>query len=139
MNVMISSQDIFDLVENGFQEPVDATTYNALSQGENDLLRDKKKKDSKTLFYIFQVVHESIFPMIEATKKSNRVWDTLQTTYQVMEKVKTTKLQMLRDFKKICMKDSENVDSIFTQVIGLVAQIKPHGDTLEERRIVEKN
>jgi len=36
------------------------------------------------------------------------------------------------------MKYSENVDSLFTHVIGLVTQIRPHGETLEERRIVEK-
>ena len=36
------------------------------------------------------------------------------------------------------MKESENVDSFFTHVIGLVTQIKSLGDTLEERRIVEK-
>ena len=36
------------------------------------------------------------------------------------------------------MKEFENVDSFFTHVIRLVAQIRSHGDTLEERRIVEK-
>ena len=56
-----------------------------------------------------------------------------------MAKVKTTKLQMLRrDFETICMKESENVDSLFTHVIRLVTQIRSHGETLEERRLVEK-
>ena len=56
-----------------------------------------------------------------------------------MEKVKTIKIQMLRrDFETICMKESENVDSFFTHLIGLVTQINYHGETLEERRIVEK-
>ena len=41
--------------------------------------------------------------------------------YQEMEKVKTTKLQMLRrDFETLCMKESETIDSFFTYVIGLV-------------------
>ena len=56
-----------------------------------------------------------------------------------MEKVKTTKLQMVRwDLETICMKESDNVDSFFTHVIGLVTQIRSHGETLEERIIVEK-
>eukprot|EP00253_Pinus_taeda_P017123 PITA_17123 len=71
--------------------------------------------------------------------KSNQAWDTLQTTYQGMEKLKTTKLQMLRrDFETLCMKESENVDSFFTHVIELVTQIRSHGETIEGRRIVEK-
>ena len=61
MNALFCSQDICDLVENGFQEPTDAKTYNALSQAKKDLLRDNRKKDSKSLFYIFQEVHEIIF------------------------------------------------------------------------------
>ena len=53
--------------------------------------------------------------------------------------MKTTKIQMLRrDFETLCTKESENIESFFTHVIGLVTQIKSHGETLEERRIVEK-
>ena len=43
-----------------------------------------------------------------------------------------------RDFETLCMKESDNIDSFFTHVIGLVTQIRSHGETLEERRIVEK-
>ena len=83
-----------------------------------DLLRDNKK-DSKALFYIFQAVHESIFPRVAVATKSKKPWDTLETSYQGMEKVKTTKLQMLRrDFGTLCMKEYDNIDSFFTQVKG---------------------
>ena len=51
--------------------------------------------------------------------------------------MKTEKLQMLRRYYEIiCMKESKNV--FFTHVIGLFTQIRSHGETLEERRIVEK-
>ena len=36
------------------------------------------------------------------------------------------------------MKEYDNIDSFFTHVIGMVTQIRSHGETLEERRIVEK-
>eukprot|EP00253_Pinus_taeda_P033405 PITA_33405 len=139
MNTLFSSQDIWDLVENDFQEPADAATYNALSQQEKDLLKNNRKKDSKGLFYIFQAVHESIFPRVAATTKSKQAWDTLQTTYQGMAKVKIAKLQMLRrDFGTLCIKESENIGLFFTHGSGLVTQIRSHGETLEEIRIVEK-
>ena len=65
--------------------------------------------------------------------------DNLKIAYQGMEKVKTTKLQLLRrDFETLYMKESDNIDSFFTHVIGIVNQIRSHGETLEERRIVEK-
>eukprot|EP00253_Pinus_taeda_P022846 PITA_22846 len=56
-----------------------------------------------------------------------------------MEKVKAAKLQMLgRDFETLSTKESDTIDSFFTQVIGLITQIRSHGEILEERRIVEK-
>eukprot|EP00253_Pinus_taeda_P024042 PITA_24042 len=117
MKALFSSQDIWDLVKNGFQEPARVATYNALSQEKRDLLRDNRKNDANALFYIFQAVHESVFPRVAATTKSKQSCDTLQTTYQGMAKVKTTKLQMLRRyFETLCMKFPENVDSFFTHV-----------------------
>jgi hypothetical protein len=56
-----------------------------------------------------------------------------------MAKVKTTKFQMLRrDFEIICMKENESIDSFYTQVIGVVNQIRSHKENLEDTRIVEK-
>jgi len=56
-----------------------------------------------------------------------------------MGKVKTAKQKMLRrDFETIYMKDNESVDSFFTQIMGLINQIRSHGETLKDRRVVEK-
>ena len=82
---------------------------------------------------------KAYFQQLQQKNNSKEEWDTLQTTYQGMEKVKTTKLQLMRRyFEVICMKDSDTIDSFFTFLIGLVTQIRSHGDTIEERRIVEK-
>jgi len=103
------------------------------------LLKSDTNKDSKSLFYLYQAEHDSIFPRIAVAKRSKDAWDTLQTAYQGMEKMKTTKLQLLRrDFETLYMKESDNIDSFFTHVIVLVTQIRSHGETLEERMIVEK-
>ena len=105
MRVLFTSHDLWELVEDGLEEPTDEQAFNALTHAEKDLLKSNRKKDSKSLFYLYQVVHESIFPRIVTTKKSNDAWDTLQTTYQGMEKVKKKKLQLMRrDFEVICMK-----------------------------------
>ena len=80
------SQDIWDLVKNGFPELANAAAYNALSHAEKDLLRDNRKKNSKYLFYIFQVVNESIFPRIVAETKLKQAWDTLQKPTKAWKK-----------------------------------------------------
>lgn len=139
MRALFCSKDLWELLENGFPELADATTYNVLTQAEKDLLKDNRKKDSKALFFILQGVHERIFPRIATTTRSRKVWDILQTTYQGMDKVKITKLKILRrEFETLYMKDNESVDSLFTHIIELVNQIRSHGETLEDKRVVEK-
>eukprot|EP00253_Pinus_taeda_P008938 PITA_08938 len=117
MKALFASQGIWELVETGYAEPADAIALAALTAAERDQLKSDKKKDAKALFLLFQSVHESVFPRIAATTKSKEAWDTLKTAYQGMEKVKTAKLQMLRrDFETLSMKESDTINSFFTQI-----------------------
>eukprot|EP00253_Pinus_taeda_P029728 PITA_29728 len=139
MKTLFASQDLWECVEDVFEEPADENEFNNLTQAEKERLKSYKKKESRALLFLYQVVHESVFPRITATKTSKEAWQTLKISYQGMEKVKTTKLQLLRrDFENLCMKESDNIDSFFRQVIGLVTQITSHGEILKERRIMEK-
>ena len=36
------------------------------------------------------------------------------------------------------MKDSENVDTFYTRVVGLINQLKYHGEHIADQRVVEK-
>eukprot|EP00253_Pinus_taeda_P036572 PITA_36572 len=139
MRALFAYQDLWELVEDGFEELADENEFNRLTQGEKDLLKSNRKKDSKALVFLYQAVDRSVFPRIAAAKTSKEARQTLKTVYQGMEKVKTAKLQLLRtDFENMNMKESDNIDSFFTHVIGLVTQMRTHGEVLEERRIVEK-
>eukprot|EP00253_Pinus_taeda_P017163 PITA_17163 len=139
MRALFACQDLWELVQDGFEEPADENEFNRLTQAEKDLLKSNRKKDSKALVFLYQAVDQSVFPRIAAAKTSKEAWQTLNTAYQGMEKVKTAKLQLLRrDFENLNMKESNNIDSFFTHVIGLVTQMRTHGEVLEKRRIVEK-
>eukprot|EP00253_Pinus_taeda_P025372 PITA_25372 len=139
MKALFACQDLWELVQDGFDEPADVNEFNRLTQGEKDLLKSNRKKDSKAFVFLYQAVDQSVFPRIAAAKTSKEAWQNLKTAYQGMEKVKTTKLQLLRrDFENLNMKESNNIDSFFTHVIGLITQMRTHGETIEERRILEK-
>jgi hypothetical protein len=56
-------------------EPTYHTSYNTLTQAENDALKDQRKKDGKTMFYIHQSMHESILPRVASEKKSKEARD----------------------------------------------------------------
>jgi hypothetical protein len=47
MKALFRGQDVWEIVENGYVEPTDQATYNALTQAEKDALKDQRKKDGK--------------------------------------------------------------------------------------------
>eukprot|EP00253_Pinus_taeda_P018397 PITA_18397 len=89
MKALFASQGIWELVEFGYAEPVDATALAPLTAAERDQLKRDRKKDAKALFFLFQLLHESIFPQIAAVTKSKEAWDILKTAYQGMEKIRS--------------------------------------------------
>jgi len=64
MKVLLSSQDIWDIVEDGYTEPADADAEAALSNAQKTVLKESRKRDKKALFLIFQGVDESTFEKI---------------------------------------------------------------------------
>ena len=81
--------------------------YNNLTQAEKGVLMERRKKDGKAMFYIHQAMHESILPRVATPNTTKKAWETLGTSYQGLDKVKTVKLHILRrDFESFSMKDT---------------------------------
>jgi len=91
MKALFRGQDVWEIVQHGYAEPADMTAYNNLTQAEKDVLRKPRKKDGKALFYIHQAMHESILPRVAAKTNAKQAWDTLETAYQGLDKVRTSK------------------------------------------------
>lgn len=85
MKTLFLSQDLWDLVENGYNEDGEGA----------DTHKDVWKRDAKDLFFIQQVVDDTIFPRIVTATRSKEAWDALQKGYQGTAKVVTIKLQTL--------------------------------------------
>ena len=58
MKTLLRSLELWDLVEYGLVEVLEPTIE------EMERLRETKKKDVKTLFIIYQAIHETIFSRI---------------------------------------------------------------------------
>ena len=48
MKALLRGQDVWDIVQNGYAEPTDQTSYNNLSQAKKDILREQGKKYGKS-------------------------------------------------------------------------------------------
>ena len=52
MKDLFRGQDVWEIVQHGYAQPVDMTTYNNLTQAQKDVLREQRKKDGKALCFI---------------------------------------------------------------------------------------
>ena len=64
MKDLFRGQDVWEIAQYGYAEPIDQMAYNNLIQTYKDAPREQRKKDGKSLFYIHQAMHESILPRI---------------------------------------------------------------------------
>lgn len=109
MRTLFKSQELWELVEEGFNDTDDEAR-----------LKENKKKDSKALFIIQQAVHEDIFPRIMNATTAKEAWLTLQKEFKGDKKVITVRLQTLRrEFETAMMNNGEIVQGYLSHILQL--------------------
>lgn len=54
MKALFRAQDMWEIIENGYVKLIDQATYNALTQAEKYVLREKRKMEKPCFTYINQ-------------------------------------------------------------------------------------
>ncbi|XP_074299618.1 uncharacterized protein LOC141630758 [Silene latifolia] len=131
MKTLFRSQELWELVETGFEDAKPA---------EPDLaLKEKRKKDVKALFILQQALDEEIFPRIASATTSKGAWDILQKEYVGDKKVVKVRLQSLRrEFETSLMNDKESVQEYLSRMTEVVQQMKAYGEEMTNEHVVGK-
>ncbi|XP_009770138.1 uncharacterized protein [Nicotiana sylvestris] len=130
IKTLFKSQELWDLVENGFLDP---------DEGHAQRLRENRKNDSKALFLIQQALDNDILPRISAAETSHEAWEFLQQEYMGDKKVIAVKLQTLhRDFETLSMKNNESVQDYMSRVSYIVNLMKSYGEIVSDEIVVAK-
>ncbi|KAG5632852.1 hypothetical protein H5410_004569 [Solanum commersonii] len=125
MKVILSSQDVWDIVDKGYTKPVDEET---LSSNEKEVLLKTRKKDQQVLTLIHQCLDDSMFEK-----------EILQNSLQEVDKVKKIKLQTLRaDFEVLKMKESESIWDFYSRLMAFVNQLRRYKEEVDDVCVVEK-
>ncbi|XP_022041412.1 uncharacterized protein LOC110943991 [Helianthus annuus] len=134
MRVLLESQDLWNIVEDGFQALGTNPSEDAIAAH-----RESTKKDRRALHIIFQSVNETVFERIAMAKTSKDAWITLHKSYRGENRVKTVKLQTLRcSFDTLKMKEGETVEDYFNRTTLIVNQLRMNEEQISEQRVVEK-
>jgi len=133
---MLGSQDAWEVVQEGFEEPQITTGY---TTAERKALRERRSKDKTILYMLYRDVNESGFEKIASASTSKEAWDTLQKVFKGADQVKQVCLLTLcGELEAMKMKESEEVSSYITRVQTVANQLKGNGQTLTDARVVEK-
>ncbi|CAJ2673367.1 unnamed protein product [Trifolium pratense] len=129
MKTFFCSQDLWDIVDEGFTIPEDLSTLNANQKKE---LKENKQKDSKALFFLQQAAEDSIFPRIMGATSAKDAWGTLKEEFQGSDKVRAIKLQTLRRSleayeQRLSRHDDNTVENAFQSKLKLRSHDKKYG------------
>ncbi|KAJ4716957.1 Retrovirus-related Pol polyprotein from transposon TNT 1-94 [Melia azedarach] len=139
MKALLGAQDVWEVVEKGYNEPRDDVAISVLTQAQRDTLKDSRKRDKKALYVIYQALDDDAFEKISNATSAKQAWDKLQTSYKGAEQVKKVRLQTLRgEFETLYMKEGESIVNYFSRIEAISNQLKRNGEKLSEVRIMEK-
>nr|KYP75006.1 Retrovirus-related Pol polyprotein from transposon TNT 1-94 [Cajanus cajan] len=136
MKALLGSQDNWDVVENGYEEPVTTEGY---TNAQLNALKVARAKDKAALYLLYRAVDESGFEKIANAKSSKEAWDILEKAKKGDERVKQVRLQTLRgELENMRMKESEGVSEFITRVETVANKLNRNGENLPSSRVVEK-
>jgi len=136
MKALLGSQDVWDIVSNGYEEPESDVTLN---HAPREALQNIRKKDRKTLTIIHQAINDNNFEKISGANTTDQAWKILKNTYKGVDRVKKVCLQKLRgDYESLHMKESESVSDYTSRLLAIVNEMKRYGETISDEQVVEK-
>ena len=136
MKALLGSQDVWDIVSNGYEEPESDA---ALNQAQREALQNTRKKDQKALTIIHQAIDDNNFEKISGATTAYQAWQILENTYKGVDRVKKVRLQKLRgDYESLHMKESESVSDYTSRLLAVVNEMKRFGETISDEQVVEK-
>ncbi|XP_077222978.1 uncharacterized protein LOC143856599 [Tasmannia lanceolata] len=99
MKALLGSQDLWDVVENGYTEPENES---ALTNAQKEALKTLRKKDKAALYLIYRALDEGTFEKVVAATTSNEAWDMLNNAFKdYFTRVLAVVNQLRRDGEKI--------------------------------------
>jgi hypothetical protein len=138
MRVLLGFQDLWEVITDGFTEPIEEEEAEYTAD-EKKALKEQRKKDKKALFLLYQGLDEPTFEKVAKATTSKQAWEILASIFKGDERVRRVRLQTLRgEFKALHMKDGESVFDYFLRLLVIVNGLKRNNEKLDDIQVIEK-
>ncbi|XP_020410264.1 uncharacterized protein LOC109946525 [Prunus persica] len=141
MCTIFKSHKLWDMVKNGYEQPVKKEDGEALTAAQKLALEENVAKDAKALGLIQNAVYGDIFPGIALKESAKEAWEILQQEFRGDKKVRSVKLQSLRrDFEYIRMQEDDSLSDYITKLqydsIAEVIEKTKHTETIGVQEVI---
>ncbi|KAL3726055.1 hypothetical protein ACJRO7_031011 [Eucalyptus globulus] len=136
MTAFLEGHDLWEAVEDDYEvTPLpNNLTLNQIKYHKERITRKAKAKSC-----MYAAVSPTIFTRIMRCDSAKAIWDFLKDEYEGDEKIRGMKvLNLLREFERQQMKDSESVKEYFDRLVGIAEKIRVLGTDLKDERLVRK-
>ena len=90
-------------------------------------------------YLLYQGFDDSTFEKVTKASTSKAAWDTLNTIFKGVDRVKRICLQSLRaEFESAHMNEGENISDYYSRLLVIVNEMKRNSKKLEDVRVMEK-
>ncbi|XP_028059589.1 uncharacterized protein LOC114263291 [Camellia sinensis] len=139
MQVLLASQDLWELVDQGYDEPATLANERNLNDAQKTALKDLRKRDKKALYLLYQGIDESSFEKILAATTSKEAWSILRNSHCGIEKTIRVRLQVLRgEFEMLHINENESISEYFNRTLTIVNQMRRYREKMESFQVIEK-
>ncbi|XP_028089090.1 uncharacterized protein LOC114289543 [Camellia sinensis] len=139
MQVLLASQDLWELVDRGYDELATLTDEGNLNDAQKTALKNSRKRDKKALYLLYQGIDESSFEKISAATTSKEARSILRNSHRGIEKTIRVRLQVLRGkFEMLHMNENESISEYFNKTLTIVNQMRRYGEKMESLQVIEK-
>ncbi|XP_028084417.1 uncharacterized protein LOC114285543 [Camellia sinensis] len=139
MQILVASQDLWELVDRRYNEPVTLTDEGNLNDAQKMTLKDSRRRDKKALYLLYGSINESSFKKISTVATSKEAWSILRNSYRGFEKTIRVQLQMLHgEFKMLHMNENESISEYFNRTLAIVNQMRRYGEQMKSLQVIEK-
>ncbi|KAL3745588.1 hypothetical protein ACJRO7_014670 [Eucalyptus globulus] len=136
MKAFLEGHDLWEAVEDDYEV---APLPNNPTMNQIKLHKERTTRKAKAKSCLYAAVSPTIFTRIMKCDSAKVIWDFLKEEYEGDEKIRGMKvLNLLREFERQQMKESESVKKYSDRLVGITDKIRVLGTDLRDDRLVQK-